>query len=1568
MYRPQEGIEVNVRLINQITFTTPTEPPRLTSVSSYSLNGKKDRLTISFNGTSLPEGPGNIKVKQTDSDLLVEGKLTRKSPTECTAVISTAWTEDTTHLSFGKRYSVESATFNSIEILVDSDISFDVPNPAVITSFSVPAECSSNSFDIEVIGQNLPSSGKYTLTLSDSHSISITFSIETAGKGTVKAGLPTAVQFGREYSVLSVTNGDDHVLFNQTTFTTPLGPTLNSISTDWKSPDKKEVILTLSGLRMMAGEYTLTFHEQGETTNLTISVTIDTKTTGSGSAVIYDGPKLNYGTTYEVLSLTSDTLHFALAPSLKFTTDPEPARLTSISCTRLSDEDRKADFTVGGRMMTIDGQYTIAVNETGTSVQRTFGVAMSSTKEGTGSAVLFSQTEEEMELDYATEYEVVGVKNPCQSQILIEPNLKFRTGSEPTRLVSFSIAGYEEKQKKVKFEMAGRVLHRIKLFKVGLSISSDLKHTVLMADNIETEKWEGSAALFPSSVAELEYGKTYTVSSFKMGDDAAELFFEGNSITIGSESSRLVKIANEDDEGLNSTTLTLSSRVLTVGGKYEMKVTGTPLPSSSSSSNGNHETTLTFKATSATENTVRLTLYPLEDAIVKYGHSYSVDWMKVVDGASILVETEGCVFVTPKEPARICSWIRAVLNKDRTKVTISLEGRAFAKPLGSIWVSLGDTFLESLSMRRISETLCEADFPVSSNGNPLSMKYEEAYTLCMKPDGKNTLLVDNGITVHIPAPPSFTEVKFNFTNSLGTGCIAVLTGTDLVVGTEYEVTLNTSYTFLIMVKSSTHAESSEMEIGVGGTITYSTHVLIETIEPIDEESGIVLTPSPFSGQIPARPNVNEIFVDSETGHNNQTCGDLSRPCSTMDVAWQIMRKLNVFAPTFSLLNSSSLSSQMSIESGMSVLIQNGTNSEPSLHIPSSTPESATSPLIVVSSALLNIQNIDLVVGSSDPSFILISASSSKMILKDGLITVKTETVLSRNEMEDLCDWTTGLIELTETELNVTNNRFFNISQGAISMNGGELNIHGSIFTNNSPNHQTFSSARRNIVCSEDGTVRIESLSAGDGTLLHPSAWMSSEGCSIESTEVNVASPLFVPTLSSDSTSKFDKKTKSFTLTIEGSVLIPCSLFLKVIAMRRDGTESNSILIPLTVDSATSFTETKIVFTLSSSSVGSLDNSLEWQGRLTFGNNQTTNNSFVIQQNSSDRLAQSVKDNMKWWIPLVVVLSCALLALILVVVLLMRRRNKNKGRKSENDGEQELDQTEYKIDVLNAEGNNDDHQNTVITSNHNHIHDNPTISEYSSKAYDVTKLMAHSAGQAPVLIMGEDHFGQPTIETTLVNSQDTLFNRLHGREDRPELNIHQARLDVVKAVETLFSHVPHALALQRLSPHWVFYTPSNAVCFRLNDDPPSQAPTTIPTQSGPQKEMQEEKRWSAPEEENRENGIDEKKVTVFRLGLILWEITTGQVPFSETDAVNAQRQLGMGIVPRMDSIEPVELSTLLTECLDLNPACRPSLDSVVSRLESIEERKKEEGVDLLELPNRQEPQPESRKPKPTFQHI
>ncbi|KAK2947861.1 hypothetical protein BLNAU_17186 [Blattamonas nauphoetae] len=96
---------------------------------------------------------------------------------------------------------------------------------------------------------------------------------------------------------------------------------------------------------------------------------------------------------------------------------------------------------------------------------------------------------------------------------------------------------------------------------------------------------------------------------------------------------------------------------------------------------------------------------------------------------------------------------------------------------------------------------------------------------------------------------------------------------------------------------------------------------------------------------------------------------------------------------------------------------------------------------------------------------------------------------------------------------------------------------------------------------------------------------------------------------------------------------------------------------------------------------------------------------------------------------------------------------------------------------------------------------------------------------------------------------------------------------------------------------------------------------------------EGQRWMAPEVANKKVEIDTNKAAVFSLGLILWEIETGLVPFGEVDAVNAQRQLGTGSLPLMNSWTNESKIELVRRCLSLDVHERPTLDEISSLLES-----------------------------------
>ncbi|KAK2963918.1 hypothetical protein BLNAU_995 [Blattamonas nauphoetae] len=215
-------------------------------------------------------------------------------------------------------------------------------------------------------------------------------------------------------------------------------------------------------------------------------------------------------------------------------------------------------------------------------------------------------------------------------------------------------------------------------------------------------------------------------------------------------------------------------------------------------------------------------------------------------------------------------------------------------------------------------------------------------------------------------------------------------------------------------------------------------------------------------------------------------------------------------------------------------------------------------------------------------------------------------------------------------MNVTDNKFTRISSGVINMKGGNLTLTSSSFSDTSASLDLFPSFHRNVHCSDDGQIAVFSIpNGGDGSKDHPSAWMSTEECVLRGEDAPVDSHLFVPTLSKSSLSTREKKADHFDVQIEGKTLIPCGLFLEVFEVSKEKEEGEWAQFELSQSSCTSFTETSIAFKLPLSKLTSLDPNLEWRGRLVFGNDQFTADTFLVQASSKERLAQSVKENMKW---------------------------------------------------------------------------------------------------------------------------------------------------------------------------------------------------------------------------------------------------------------------------------------------------------------------------------------------------
>ncbi|KAH7828939.1 uncharacterized protein MONOS_14115 [Monocercomonoides exilis] len=119
-----------------------------------------------------------------------------------------------------------------------------------------------------------------------------------------------------------------------------------------------------------------------------------------------------------------------------------------------------------------------------------------------------------------------------------------------------------------------------------------------------------------------------------------------------------------------------------------------------------------------------------------------------------------------------------------------------------------------------------------------------------------------------------------------------------------------------------------------------------------------------------------------------------------------------------------------------------------------------------------------------------------------------------NEGEEMCRWSGSLVDVVKSSLIMKVSTLSNSPDGGVTMSGGNVIIVKGEFINNNPSIEGYSSVRRNIICTDSGTLNVMSLKGGDGLKDNTSLWMLNEGCSFEGIVSERDSSFFIPVLES----------------------------------------------------------------------------------------------------------------------------------------------------------------------------------------------------------------------------------------------------------------------------------------------------------------------------------------------------------------------------------------------------------------------------------------------------------------------
>ncbi|KAK2950366.1 hypothetical protein BLNAU_14701 [Blattamonas nauphoetae] len=183
--------------------------------------------------------------------------------------------------------------------------------------------------------------------------------------------------------------------------------------------------------------------------------------------------------------------------------------------------------------------------------------------------------------------------------------------------------------------------------------------------------------------------------------------------------------------------------------------------------------------------------------------------------------------------------------------------------------------------------------------------------------------------------------------------------------------------------------------------------------------------------------------------------------------------------------------------------------------------------------------------------------------------------------------------------------------------------------------------------------------------------------------------------------------------------------------------------------------------------------------------------------------------------------------------------------------------------------------------------------------------------------------------------DTLFNALHYPHSTRFVEKRKVGQAITKGLVSLVEMRVIADVLTRLSPHWVLFDQNDRVSLKTRERQSVVGESGIV--SGGKKISEDGQRWMAPEvlqenwkqtKENVDHGA------VFSLGLVLWEIETGSVPFGEVDGATAHRRLASNEKPRMEKVSE-SMQAIIVPCLSLDPSQRPTLKTVLSQLDELD---------------------------------
>ncbi|KAH7828148.1 uncharacterized protein MONOS_5023 [Monocercomonoides exilis] len=270
--------------------------------------------------------------------------------------------------------------------------------------------------------------------------------------------------------------------------------------------------------------------------------------------------------------------------------------------------------------------------------------------------------------------------------------------------------------------------------------------------------------------------------------------------------------------------------------------------------------------------------------------------------------------------------------------------------------------------------------------------------------------------------------------------------------------------------------------------------------------------------------------------------------------------------------------------------------------------------------------------------------------------------------DDVCKWNGSLVDVNNGFLEMKDATITNSPEGGITISEGSVSIEMGLFENNNPLIEGYPSLRRNIICSDSGTLNVKSLKGGDGVLPKTSLWMLNEGCKLGGIAEERSSPFFIPALGSV---EAKEETDRMKLTFKGFLLVPCNLSFSVVKKKGEEKEIEKH----SFDGNGFLSETEVEGSVGKDLISSCGDDVEVSVSVMFGNSNapSSTQSFILKNrseaksNGDERKTEggNSNGNISSWAMIIIVVFVLLFIIVLIISIILAvrwKKAKNETKK------------------------------------------------------------------------------------------------------------------------------------------------------------------------------------------------------------------------------------------------------------------------------------------------------------------